>query len=54
MEYSPVAVTISAAKGCDGMLFGLVQDLVKEGILKPSIAGYSYVTGGDVLYKRAS
>jgi hypothetical protein len=43
-----------AARGCDGMIFGLVQDLVKEGILKPSVAGYSDVNGGDVLFKRAS
>ncbi|KAI5359507.1 putative amidase [Septoria linicola] len=51
-EYLPVTVDILAAKGCDGMIYGLVQDLVKEGILKPSVAGYSSTEGGEVLLKR--
>lgn len=51
-EYLPVTVDIKAARGCDGMIFGLVQDLVKAGILKPSVAGYSDVNGGQVLFKR--
>ncbi|CAK4033314.1 amidase signature enzyme [Lecanosticta acicola] len=51
-EYLPVTVDILAAKGCDGMIFGLVQDLVKADILKPSVAGYSNTEGGEVLFKR--
>jgi len=51
-EVLPVTVDIMAAKGCDGLIFGLVQDLVKAGILSASAAGYSDVTGGDVLFKR--
>lgn len=52
-EYLPVTVDILAARGCDGMIFGLVQDLVKAGILKASVAGYSDVSGGEILFKRA-
>ncbi|KAK3678997.1 hypothetical protein LTR78_001450 [Recurvomyces mirabilis] len=51
-EFLPVTVDIMAARGCDGMIFGLVQDLVKAGILKPSVAGYSDVDGGQVLFRR--
>lgn len=52
-EVLPVTVDIMAAKGCDGMIYGLVQDLVKEGILKPSVAGYSNTEGGEVLLRRS-
>lgn len=51
-ETLPVTVDIMAAEGCDGMIFGLVQDLVGAGILKPSVAGYSNTEGGDILMKR--
>ncbi|KAK3620726.1 hypothetical protein LTR56_023243 [Elasticomyces elasticus] len=51
-EVLPVTVDIMAARGCDGLIFGLVQDLVKAGILEASVAGYSDVDGGQVLFKR--
>ncbi|KXS97317.1 hypothetical protein AC578_10748 [Pseudocercospora eumusae] len=51
-ESLPVAVDILAARGCDGMIFGLVQDLVSAGILDASLAGYSRDSGGEVLFKR--
>lgn len=51
-EYLPVTVDIMAARGCDGMIFGLVEDLTKAGIVKPSVAGYSDVNGGEILFKR--
>jgi len=41
-----------AARGCDGMLYGLIQDLVKAGLLVDSEAGYSSTQGGDILFKR--
>lgn len=50
MEVLPVTVDIMAARGCDGMIFGLVQDLVKTGILKASLPGYSLDEGGQVLF----
>ncbi|KAH9827402.1 Amidase [Teratosphaeria destructans] len=50
-EVLPVTVEIMAAKGCDGMLFGLVQDLVKAGILKKSLTGYSASGEGEVLFR---
>ena len=53
-EYLPVTVDIMAARGCDGMIFGLVQDLVKEGILMPSVAGRSNTEGGEVLLRRSA
>lgn len=49
-EYLPVSVDILAAKGCDGMIFGLVQDLVKAGIINATKAGYSGVTGEKILF----
>ncbi|GAB7349943.1 hypothetical protein MBLNU459_g0640t1 [Dothideomycetes sp. NU459] len=49
-EYLPVTVDIMAARGCDGMIFGLVQDLVKAGILEASQAGYSPTNGGQILF----
>ena len=51
-EYLPVTVDIMAARGCDGMLFGLVQDLVRAGLLKATVAGQSSIDGGQVLFKR--
>ena len=51
-EVLPVTVDIMAARGCDGLIFGLVQDLVQAGILKASLAGYSESSGGQVLFKR--
>lgn len=51
-ENLPVTVDILAARGCDGLIFQLVQDLVKAGILAPSKAGGSNVNGGEILYKR--
>lgn len=41
-----------AAKGCDGLIFSLVEDLVEAGILKPSEAGGSNTLGGEILFKR--
>lgn len=54
VEELPVTIDIMAAKGCDGMLFGLIEDLIAAGIL-PSLveAGYSGTSGGEVLFKRA-
>lgn len=51
-EYLPVTVDILAARGCDGMIFSLVQDLVAAGALKPSLPGYSSDLGGEILLKR--
>lgn len=50
-EFFPVAVDIMAAKGCDGLLVKLAQDLVEAGIVTPPLAGGT-VTGGDILMKR--
>ncbi|KAI4716221.1 amidase signature enzyme [Aureobasidium sp. EXF-10727] len=50
IEYLPVSVDILAAKGCDGMIFGLVQDLIKAGIINATKAGYSGVTGEKILF----
>ncbi|OHW91155.1 glutamyl-tRNA amidotransferase [Colletotrichum incanum] len=48
-EYLPVTVDLMAAKGCDGMLFSLVEDLYKVGLIKASQPGQSYVSGGKIL-----
>ena len=47
-----MTVDVMAAKGCDGMIFSLVEDLVKAGILKASVAGGSNTMGGEILYRR--
>lgn len=52
VEYLPVTVDIMAAKGCDGMLFSLIEDLTSAGILKVVQAGRSGFTGGEILLKR--
>lgn len=51
-EQLPVTVDIMAAKGCDGLIFDLVRDLVAAGILKASKAGRSNVGGGEILLRR--
>jgi hypothetical protein len=43
-----------AAKGCDGLIFSLVEDLYNAGIVKKSKAGYSSISGGDILVKRST
>ena len=51
-EVLPVTVDIMAAKGCDGMLFNLINGLVDAGIVNHTVAGYSQITGGDILFRR--
>ena len=51
-EVLPVTVDIMAAKGCDGMLFNLVNDLVAAGIVNQTVTGYSEVNGGEILFRR--
>lgn len=51
-EELPVSVNIMAAKGCDGMIFSLVEDLVAKGILSVVKAGRTGTEGGDILFKR--
>lgn len=50
-EYLPVTVDVLAAKGCDGLLVQLAQDLVKVGILNSTQVGQT-IYGGDILFKR--
>lgn len=53
VEYLPVTANFMAAKGCDGMLFSLVEDLYEAGYLKDSLAGTSSVSGGDILFRKS-
>jgi hypothetical protein len=50
-EFLPVAIDVMAAKGCDGLLVKLAQDLVAEGVLAVPLAGQT-ILGGDILMKR--
>ena len=50
-EFLPVSVDIMAAKGCDGMLFQLAQDLAAVGLVGATRAGQT-IYGGDVLFRR--
>jgi hypothetical protein len=40
-----------AAKGCDGMILSLIEDLYKKGIVRASKAGGSNTNGGEILFK---
>lgn len=51
VEYLPITVDIMAAKGCDGLLFALVNELVSQGVLSASETGYSQTTGGQIFFK---
>lgn len=48
-EYLPVTVDIMVARGCDGLIPKLAQDLLKAGILFIPKTGAG-VTGGTVLF----
>ncbi|KAK3393981.1 amidase signature domain-containing protein [Podospora didyma] len=50
-EFLPVAVDIMVAKGCDGLLVKLAQDLVKAGIIAKPLPGGT-IEGGDILMRR--
>ena len=50
-EFLPVTVDILAAKGCDGLIFSLVLDLVKAGIVQVPLTGQTTM-GGEILMKR--
>jgi hypothetical protein len=50
-ESFPVTVDILAAKGCDGLLVKLAQDLTDAGILNVPMVGGT-ITGGDILMKK--
>lgn len=40
----------AAAKGCDGLIFNLVQDLQAAGIVNASLTGQT-ITGGEILLR---
>jgi hypothetical protein len=52
VEYLPVTVDFMVAKGCDGMLFGLIGEMYERGVLKQVKVGGSGVTGGEILLRR--
>ncbi|KAF2104459.1 glutamyl-tRNA amidotransferase [Rhizodiscina lignyota] len=49
-ESLPVTVDFMAAKGCDGLIFSLVQDLLKAGIVQIAKAGGTNIDGGEILF----
>lgn len=49
-EYLPVTVDVIAAKGCDGLIAKLANDLVEAGILKVPMVGSS-LDGGKILLR---
>lgn len=44
------ALPYSAAKGCDGLIFNLVQDLQAAGIVNASLTGQT-IAGGQILLR---
>ena len=53
VEAMPVTVNVMAARGCDGLVYAVVRELVETGVLGESAAGRSPVGGGEVLLRRA-
>lgn len=49
-EVLPVTVDLVVAKGCDGVIFGLVEALVREGVVRESLTGGT-VRGGEILLR---
>ncbi|KAL8867350.1 MAG: hypothetical protein Q9198_008549 [Flavoplaca austrocitrina] len=49
-EVLPVSVDIIAARGCDGVIFTLVEELLEAGIMAIPLAGQT-ITGGEILGK---
>lgn len=52
VEYLPVTANLMVAKGCDGMLFSLIEKLHGAGIVKTALTGRSGITGGEILLRR--
>jgi hypothetical protein len=52
-EYLPVTIDILAAKGCDGLIVKLAQDLVAAGILPIPKIGRT-IDGRDILMRRGA
>ncbi|KAL8865738.1 MAG: hypothetical protein Q9174_006725, partial [Haloplaca sp. 1 TL-2023] len=50
-EVLPVTVDLVVGRGCDGMLFNLIEDLTNAGILSVSQTGQT-IKGGEILLKR--
>ncbi|KAL9012695.1 MAG: hypothetical protein Q9173_002561 [Seirophora scorigena] len=50
-EVLPVTVNMLAAKGCDGMLFNLIEELAAAGIVSTTQTGRT-IAGGEILLKR--
>jgi hypothetical protein len=50
-EYLPVSVDVMVAKGCDGLIPRMAQDLVKMGAIPVPMAGQT-ILGGDILMKK--
>ena len=50
-EYVPVTLDVMAAKGCDGLIARLAQDLVAVGIISRPRVG-SGLDGGEILLRR--
>ena len=48
-EYLPVTIDFLAAKGCDGMIFQLVEDLRAARIISATQAGQT-IDGGQILF----
>lgn len=50
-EYFPVTVDVMVAKGCDGLLVKLAQDLVVAGLVIVPQPGQT-IYGGEILMRR--
>lgn len=53
-EVLPVTIDFLVAKGCDGMLFGLIRGLVEAGIVSVPRSGRSLENGGAILARRGA
>ena len=47
----PTDISLAAARGCDGMIFDFVQDLMAAGVVSIPETGQT-VRGGEILLKQ--
>ena len=48
-----MTVDVLAAKGCDLMVLGLIEEMVRRGVVSVSVTGRTLEGGGEVLMRRS-
>ena len=48
-----MTVDVLAAKGCDLMVLGLIEEMVRRGLVRVPVTGRTLEGGGEVLMRRS-